>query len=399
MSDWPVSTIVDVSMLIGAVLILRGPIARAFGAAGAYALWVAPLARLMTPPISARSLPVPSGIQNVSYQLVVRAAEPGGGQSLVSVVVGAWAVGAAAILLVHLVRHHRFIADALRQGRPLEHSEVPYDVVASAAVDGPLSTGLIHPIILVPADFRERFTPEQQRLALLHEQLHHRRGDLWASAAALVVGALFWFNPLVYVALPAFRRDMEAACDARLLALAGPAAAAPYAETIVRCAARPVPRSLCALTTIDELKGRLTMIKRTYAPARRRIGLLAAAALTLGGMSLAASATTKAPVVHETKEVKIVRTLGGSPPSGKDMEVANCPGQKIEVSAQSAIAKDKQRESKIVLCGRKGASGTELATMIDGAVKRIQSESQLSSADKSNIIAQLQAKSKELRGH
>src|SRR5205085_9818133 len=112
----------------------------------------------------------------------------------------------------------------------------------------------------------------------------HRRRDIWASAAALIITALLWFNPIVHLALGAFRRDMEAACDARVLADTGFGMAPAYAETILRCAATPVPRSLCALTAIDELKGRLTMLNANHGPATRLVGLMVAGALSVGGL-------------------------------------------------------------------------------------------------------------------
>src|SRR3546814_20045805 len=46
---------------------------------------------------------------------------------------------------------------------------------------------------------------------------HHRHGDLWANAAALVLLASQWFNPFAWRAIRAFRFDQEAACDARVL--------------------------------------------------------------------------------------------------------------------------------------------------------------------------------------
>src|SRR3546814_11412734 len=54
-------------------------------------------------------------------------------------------------------------------------------------------------------------------LAIDHELAHHRHGDLWANAAALVLLAAQWFNPFAWRAIRAFRFDQEAACDARVL--------------------------------------------------------------------------------------------------------------------------------------------------------------------------------------
>src|SRR4051812_41260610 len=292
MIGWAVGAAVAVSILIGLVLGLRRPVARLFGAQAAYALWAAPLIRAVMPPLPGGAIAIPAKavLGSARYELVVTRVAASSNWSWPDALVVLWLGGAAIFLAVQLLRHHRFVASALRNGRPLPIEGVDYDVVASPAVHGPVATGLIHPLILVPLDFAQRFSPEQQRLALLHEQLHHRRGDIWASAAALLMTALLWFNPLAHLALGAFRRDMEAACDARVLADTGTDAAPAYAQTILRCAAHPVPRSLCALTAMDELKGRLTMLKSTHGPARRLAGLLIAAGTSIGGLALAVPA-------------------------------------------------------------------------------------------------------------
>ena len=398
MMGWATGTALAVSVLIVLVLILRKPVARQFGARAAYALWLAPLVRAILPPLPSAPLSVatPSLVSEPRYQLITTTST-GNAWSLSNALIGIWIAGALVFLAIQLVRHNRFLAKALSTGKPLLIDGIGYDVVSSPAVEGPMATGLVHPLILVPSDFAQRFNPEQQGLALLHERLHHRRGDIWASAAALIVTALLWFNPLAHIALGAFRRDMEAACDATLVSTTGQASVPLYAETILRSAAHPVPRSLCALTAIDELKGRLTMLTLDHGRRRRLAGLLIAGATITAGVALAAPSTTS-KTVHEMKEVKVIRTLGGKDP-GKGTTIANCPGPKIEANANSVPGKGKKSQSTIVLCGDKGASNKELAEMVDGAVKRIQSDNEMAAAEKAQLISQLRAKATELRAH
>ena len=51
MSGGIVETLIATSLLMALVLLVRAPVARAFGAKAAYALWLAPLARLVLPPV------------------------------------------------------------------------------------------------------------------------------------------------------------------------------------------------------------------------------------------------------------------------------------------------------------------------------------------------------------
>lgn len=402
MTAWAVSTAIAVSILILLVLVVRRPVARMFGARAAYALWLAPALRAVLPPLP-QSLAVTPSVSGDAQYWLLTSAVAGGSEMSFEWLALLWLGGVVVMLGLHCWRHQHFISRALAAGRPYPSDNVRYDVVATPAVDGPAATGLIHPLILVPVDFEQRFSPDQQRFALWHEQLHHRRGDIWASAAALLVTSFLWFNPLAHLALRAFRRDMEAACDARLLADAGSAAAPAYAETILRCAARPVPRSLCALTTIDELKGRLTMLKLNHGAARRFAGLLVAGSLTLGGVALAAPAADE--VTEETKKFtkKIeIRHVGGKDvvdragPGDLERIGANCPGEKFEIAADGGTS-DKKQAIKFFLCTKKGESRAEIVKSLEKAAVELEKEGEMSGDVKAELLAKLRAKIAELK--
>lgn len=54
-------------------------------------------------------------------------------------------------------------------------------------------------------------------MILTHERLHLRRGDLYANLLAALLLCIGWWNPLMHLALRAFRLDQELACDAEVL--------------------------------------------------------------------------------------------------------------------------------------------------------------------------------------
>ncbi|HEX6218122.1 MAG TPA: M56 family metallopeptidase [Sphingomicrobium sp.] len=400
MIAWAAETAIATSILILIVLVLRRPVADAFGARAAYALWLAPAARAVLPPISLPRVPLPSAREltgTVDYTIVtVPVVE--GGLPLLQIAALVWLGGAAAYLAFHWWRHQRFLSDALQVGRPLDIAGVDYDVVASDHVDGPLATGLIHPLILVPEDFQDRFTADQQRLALLHEQSHHRRGDIWACLAAMLLTAFLWFNPFAHMALRAFRRDMEAACDARVVAIGGEGAASPYAETILRSVSRPAPRSLCALTAVDELKGRLMMLNKTHGAGRKIAGMAIAAGLTIGGLAFAAPAIgqEKASEDHEVRRIEIREVKGG-----KDVLVrrdvkelaVDCSGEKFEVGSDGTSGAKKENV-KFVLCAKEGQS---LLPALERAAAEIEKRDEMPADRKADILTKLRAKIAELR--
>jgi beta-lactamase regulating signal transducer with metallopeptidase domain len=405
MIGWAADTAIDVSLLILAVLLVRVPFAATFGARAAYALWLAPAARAITPPLTIPTMPIgaPSLGGTADYFFVTTPMQSAPSTTIGAFVLAAWLGGATLFLALHIWRHHRFLNSVLESGRPLLIAGVPYDIIASNRIDGPMATGLIHPLILVPADFQDHLSADEQRFALWHEQLHHRRGDIWASAGALVLFSLLWFNPFAHFALGAFRRDMEAACDARLLSEAGQAAAPAYAATILRCAAKPVPRSLCALTAIDELKGRLMMLTLNHGRTRRLAGLVLASAIAVGGLATASAAQEKSEsTTTEVKKVEkkiVIRHVDGKE-VGKIGEIpepgqmaANCPGEKFEV--ESAGGTEGRRENvKFILCAK---AGERMLTALERAEADIRKQDDMSAERKADILAKIHAKIAELR--
>ncbi len=392
--SWLVSNAMIASLLILVVLLIRRPVAQLFGARAAYALWLAPALRLVLPPLPQPIVAASSGGEAVSWVLETgrTVAETTTAFPLLWLV---WAIGFCMMLAVRLVAHHRFLNRALAEGRPYPAPDIRYDLVATSAVDGPVATGLIHPLILVPQDFATRFTPKQQHFALWHEQLHHRRGDLWAAAAALNVTAILWFNPFAHLALGAFRRDMESACDASLLTTAGRAAAPAYAETILRCAARPVPRSLCALTSIDELKRRLKMLSSNHGKIARVAGLLLAGGLVFAGTVAVPALAEEAKPTTQTVEIRKVIRDGPGQPGDAEAMMKSCPGEVIEVSADGAASADRKEVAKIKLCLKTG-SKAETATRLEQVIADLD-KNEMDAAVKAELKAKLTAKIAELR--
>ena len=302
MTGWVVETLVATTLLMGVVLLIRGPMSRAFGARAAFALWLAPLLRAILPPVPVAA-PMPEmwievgAIAATAAQVVPPAPIP-----LNYLLLALWIGGAVSFLAWQVIAYHFFLARALRGARRLaQPASFGAVVLASPYVTGPAATGLLVRRIFVPMSFEHHLTPEEQRLALAHEALHHRRGDLWASAAAIILLAMHWFNPIAYLAHRAFRRDLEAACDATLLRQCGTAVRERYARTILRCVAQPMPQPSCALTHIDELKGRLDMLNLDHGRIRRLTGNSLAAAFAGGSLLLGLPAFAKeAPSARKT---------------------------------------------------------------------------------------------------
>ncbi|HXR06648.1 MAG TPA: M56 family metallopeptidase, partial [Candidatus Acidoferrum sp.] len=83
----------------------------------------------------------------------------------------------------------------------------------------PMTWGWWRPAALLPAD-AAKWEQGRLRLVLRHELAHVRRGDCMTQGLAAVVCALYWFNPLVWLAAARMRIERERACDDLVVALA-----------------------------------------------------------------------------------------------------------------------------------------------------------------------------------
>ncbi|MBA3730604.1 MAG: hypothetical protein H0W92_07360, partial [Sphingomonas sp.] len=132
---------------------------------------------------------------------------------------------------------------------------------------------------------------------------------------------------------------------------------------------------------------------------RRLTGTSLAALLATGGLMLALPATAAqetAPVRTEVRtDVRKVIRIGGPAGGRSDILVADCPGEKFEATAGAEGAATKK--TKILLCGKPGATKAQSADSLERAIARIEGEAKLPLANKAQIIAALKAKVAELR--
>jgi len=301
-------TMLTTALLVGAVLVIRKPFMRRFGPRLTYALWTIPALRFALPPLPladpvaapmAAAPAVAEGeIVNAMTALPHGAAAtdviPGAGWVLadtVPLLFLAWLAGALAILARAILAHRRFKSEVLARGVDLEPLGA-IRLVMSDAVDGPVAFGLVRRFVAVPRDFFARYAPEERALAIDHELAHHRHGDLWANAAALLLLAGQWFNPLAWRAIRAFRFDQEAACDARVLVMTQGGARGPrtasYATAIAKAAVGSRLALAAPMASHDSLQERLTMLMQQNISRRRTL----AGRLLVGGAAIAALAAT-----------------------------------------------------------------------------------------------------------
>lgn len=145
-------------------------------------------------------------------------------------VFGSWLAGVLVLLTrrgaAHL-RANRLVASA-RVVTPSEPG-----VRVSSEIGVPLVCGLLDPVILLP-ESSAHWPAAQRESVLAHERMHiQRRDNLWQAMTHLAC-ALYWPQPLTWLAVRAMRQECERACDDGVLAGGTPASA--YADSLVNIA-------------------------------------------------------------------------------------------------------------------------------------------------------------------
>ena len=81
------------------------------------------------------------------------------------------------------------------------------------SVESPFILGVVHPRIYLPSGMDKTKIP----YVLAHERAHLKRKDHWWKLISYLLLAVYWFHPLVWVACLLFGRDMELACDEKVI--------------------------------------------------------------------------------------------------------------------------------------------------------------------------------------
>ena len=131
-------------------------------------------------------------------------------------------------------------------------------------ISSPFILGVVRPRIYLPSDAAEGDRP----LILAHERAHLKRRDqLWKPLGFLLL-TLYWFNPVLWVAYVLLCRDIELACDERVLREQGSEIKKAYAEALLRCSAPKHLVRACPVAFGETgVKGRIKSVLNYKKPA------------------------------------------------------------------------------------------------------------------------------------
>ncbi len=225
----------------------------------------------------------------------------------------AWLTGSAVVLL-RMAGGQFYRRKFSRAAQPLQSPEWTHllkdaretlhlrgDVTLLQSPDDvmPMTWGWRRPVVLLPAEATQ-WSDQRRRVVLLHELAHVKRRDYLKQMVAQLVCALYWFNPLVWLAARQMCIEREAACDD--LVLSGGCNASDYAGHLVEVSAsfQRVPQmAAIAMARSSQLEGRIAAIVDASRNRRLRtsaavaiLALIAGIAVCLGGSGTDGSSET-----------------------------------------------------------------------------------------------------------
>jgi TonB family protein len=160
-----------------------------------------------------------------SFEILVP--ETAASASIDAAAVALWVwIGGVAISLLAITVAAAWLVWLGRRGRPAEGewSAIAAELSQSLSIARPIrlritrhhavlaTWGVLRPVILLPRD-AATWPAERIRVVLAHELAHIARRDWVVHIAAEVSRAIYWFNPLFWIACARLRRDSEHACD------------------------------------------------------------------------------------------------------------------------------------------------------------------------------------------
>ncbi len=217
-----------------------------------------------------------------------------------AVLLGLWGLGVISVLGAMVIANRCFRNAVMKTAQPIETAA--FLPVYLTHVAAPCLVGIKNPYILLnPTALKEENLP----YVLEHELSHCRHHDNWFRGFALLLCALNWFNPLVWLGAALYKKDCERACDERVTKGYGEEHIQAYARTLIALVTPEKPRllslSMPMAVSFKEMKGRIAHVVLKTKPRRVLCGLLSLVLLCATGLSfLTASAVAEAIPMPET---------------------------------------------------------------------------------------------------
>ena len=149
----------------------------------------------------------------------------GSGRDTMTLFAVLWIVGTLLLLAYMAVSYLRLWL-RLSEAVPVEEN-----VFRSRKIEVPFVFGFLKPGIYLPWGMDS----ETSAYVVRHERAHIRRGDHWWKMIGFLILAVYWFHPLLWAAYLLFCRDIELACDEKVIRELPEEQRADYSQALLDC--------------------------------------------------------------------------------------------------------------------------------------------------------------------
>jgi hypothetical protein len=202
----------------------------------------------------------------------------------------------------------------------------PEKLRVSETGQGPCLSGCFHPLIVVPAEAFQSWTPERWRWMLAHEGEHRRSGDTWISEWLGLLTVWQWWNPFVHALVSQWEQAREEICDATALSGQSHHATAyssflldlvanhrqPHLQTLSMATSRPARRMRRRLEALLEQRPVAPRLHPAFIAAALLLTSLAGLTVRTLGVEPTSPTTPKTTGELETRAFKLPPNFDGA---------------------------------------------------------------------------------------
>ena len=234
-----------------------------------------------------------------------------------------WAAGAAAMLLYEQISY------LLLKRRVATATLLRENIKQSENINSPFVLGLFRPVIYLPY----RVADEELTYVIAHEKAHIRRKDHWWKPIGFILLAIYWFHPLFWVAYVLLCRDIEAACDEKVIREMGTEDRRAYSAALLHCSVRHRVIAACPLAFGEVgVKARIKDVMNYKKPALG-IVLLAVAATIVAAICLL---TVPKKDINKQQEIVVSTNSRETIQNGADALYSGIPTELIQPDTGAA---------------------------------------------------------------
>ena len=183
-----------------------------------------------------------------------------------------WTIGVGGLFLYTAISYWRV------KKRTATAIRIKDNIFQSESVISPFVLGIINPNIYLPFYMND----QDAELVISHEQAHIQRKDhLWKPLGFLIL-CLHWFNPLMWLGYILLCRDIELACDEKVIQALSPEEKADYSQALLTCSVNRRTVAACPLAFGEvNVKDRIKSVLHYRKPAFWVIALAITASIAV----------------------------------------------------------------------------------------------------------------------